>query len=450
MLRAGQRVRVTVMIPGRDTSPVANYYLCLTAWTHVSHVKFRRAGRTPKQAGRLKFARSSPPLQIVLAGRLSRANNMMRGPCKKYVDTHEPALGKALADAITQAAKEQAPNAMERVGELLLEASKSASPAGGGASIRTGELAPSTKSSASTTEPRAKLSLPKDESATDKWNLVGWTRGTGVHRAIAGAILRGAEDKGFGTDSDAALAFLRSLQDESELAALFGSGVLADTITEMLWPEVRKVQAASAATTDEVMGKFAGAIELTFGGLDKFFGGLEGALSRRTHAPTLRPFVHALRLRRARSPRALSPTGYVRPDCSTGVAGGPNPKVHGGMEADHLHGPDADDEFVTGCAHTHLVRCPSPRRLTLVCTARGAATTASPPTQGSNGSSSSAPTRHRSSCCSSSAGPRSRWRSCGTAPAPASSRCSPSWSRRPSPSTCSSWRRGTPSFFATS
>ena len=112
-------------------------------------------------------------------------------------------------------------------------------------------------------------------------------RGTGVHRAIAAAILRGAEDKGFGTDSDAALAFLRSLQDESELAALFGSGVLADTITEMLWPEVRKVQAASAATTDEVMGKFAGAIELTFGGLDKFFGGLEGALSRRTHAPTL-------------------------------------------------------------------------------------------------------------------------------------------------------------------
>ena len=74
-----------------------------------------------------------------------------------------------------------------------------------------------------------------------------------MHRAIAGAILRGAEDKGFGTDSDAALAFLRSLQDESELAALFGSGVLADTITEMLWPEVRKVQAASAATTDEVM-----------------------------------------------------------------------------------------------------------------------------------------------------------------------------------------------------
>ena len=115
-------------------------------------------------------------------------------------------------------------------------------------------------------------------------------RGAGVHRVIAAAIMRGAEDKGYGTDSDAALAFLRSLQDESELAALFGNGLVADSITEMLWPEVLKMQAASAATTGEVMTKFAGATELSFGGLDKFFGGLEGA--RPPRARSTRPRAH--------------------------------------------------------------------------------------------------------------------------------------------------------------
>jgi len=138
-------------------------------------------------------------------------------------------------------------------------------------------------------------------------------RGAGVHRVIAAAIMRGAEDKGYGTDSDAALAFLRSLQDESELAALFGNGLVADSITEMLWPEVLKMQAAAAATTNEVMTKFAGATELSFGGLDKFFGGLEGALplrSRPLHAP-----ARALRPSRAYArARAVTHRMYARGD----------------------------------------------------------------------------------------------------------------------------------------
>ena len=130
-----------------------------------------------------------------------------------------------------------------------------------------------------------------------------------MHRVIAAAIMRGAEDKGYGTDSDAALAFLRSLQDESELAALFGNGLVADSITEMLWPEVLKMQAATAATTDEVMTKFAGATELSFGGLDKFFGGLEGALPPR--ARSTRPRAHCGHRVRTRE-RALSLIGCTR------------------------------------------------------------------------------------------------------------------------------------------
>ena len=138
---------------------------------------------------------------------------------------------------------------------------------------------------------------------------ISQVRGAGVHRVIAAAIMRGAEDKGYGTDSDAALAFLRSLQDESELAALFGNGLVADSITEMLWPEVLKMQAAAAATTDEVMTKFAGATELSFGGLDKFFGGLEGALPPR--ARSTRPRAHCGHRVRMRE-RALSLIGCTR------------------------------------------------------------------------------------------------------------------------------------------
>ena len=150
--------------------------------------------------------------------------------------------------------------------------------------------------------------LDDDESgSSEQWNLVGWVRGTGLHRVIAAAILRGAEEKGFGTDSDAALTFLRSLQDKSELAVLFGYGPVADTITETLWPEVLQVQAASAATTiKEIMGKFDGAIELSFYGLDKFFGGLGG------------------------------------------IIGEPSNQVHTGMELEHLQGSESTEEFVTG------------------------------------------------------------------------------------------------------
>lgn len=186
---------------------------------------------------------------------------------------------------------EEAEDPIARIGELLSTHSKSSggtcppvavssptptSTATIGSSTPGGELPPSSRSAPPAMDQRVKLSLPNDEDAMDKWNLVGWARapmpvtsrssvpplphhhrhrltaaisqvrGTGVHRVVAAAILRGAEHKGSSTD---ALAFLRSLKDESELAALFGNGPVADSMTEMLWPEVLKMQAASAATS---------------------------------------------------------------------------------------------------------------------------------------------------------------------------------------------------------
>ena len=295
-----------------------------------------------------------------------------RGVMEAYRAQWEEHVTRTLARALKQTLNERPSDPIHRIGQLLLGVTASRPEAElKEDSIPAVETHPhSSKSSRSATEPPPKpLSLPKDEGATDNWSLVGWVQGTGVHRVIAAAVLRGAEEKGFGTDSDAALAFVRSLQDKSDLAVLFGTGPVADKLTETLWPDVLQVQAASAATTtEEIMGKFDGAIELSFYGLDKFFGGLGG------------------------------------------IIGEPSNQVHTGMELEHLQGSESTEEFVTGWA------APPPRALLLSLSSvpvRTAITKSGPPLPLS-GTSSSAPTRRRSSS-SSPAGPRSRRRCCLTA-----------------------------------
>ena len=161
---------------------------------------------------------------------------------------------------------------------------------------------------------RRALSIPEEEGAeVDQggWSLLAWARGAGVHRVVAAAIQRGAADKAGTdsvTDSQTSLSFLRGLRYKSELAPLFGTGPVADAVTDLVWLEVEKLQAVKAVAGNDVMGKFDGAIELSFFGLDKFFGGLGG------------------------------------------IVGEPSPKVHAGMEAEHLQGFESTDTFVTGCA----------------------------------------------------------------------------------------------------
>ena len=159
-----------------------------------------------------------------------------------------------------------------------------------------------------------KLSVPEEEGAEEdqgEWSLLAWARGAGVHRVVAAAIQRGAADKAgeeSATDSEAVRRFLCGLTGKSELAPLFGTGPVADAMTDLVWLEVEKLKGNDArkeASTD-VMGKFDGAIELSFFGLDKFFGGLGG------------------------------------------IIGEPSPKVRDGMEAEHLEGSESTETFVTG------------------------------------------------------------------------------------------------------
>ena len=99
---------------------------------------------------------------------------------------------------------------------------------------------------------------------SDTWSLASWVQGTGVHRVIAEAMQRSGEDD---------LAFVRALKSRDELAARLQT--VTERVVDKLWREAQTLQEAGVATEAEMQGKFAGAIELSYGGLDTFYGGLE-------------------------------------------------------------------------------------------------------------------------------------------------------------------------------
>ena len=146
-----------------------------------------------------------------------------------------------------------------------------------------------------------------DSAANDRWSLLAWARGAGVHRVIAAALQRATRGSGLGTDTQAALDFVRQLRDRDQLSRLLRAADVTDGIVDLVWREVLALQAAGVATSDEVQSKFAGAIELSYGGLEQFFGGLEA------------------------------------------VTGPPNPNVHEAMEEEHLRrGDESTQTFVSG------------------------------------------------------------------------------------------------------
>ena len=170
-------------------------------------------------------------------------------------------------------------------------------------------------------ESTEKLSLPEEEEgASDKWKLVSWLAGARTHRAIAGAILRAAREGGLGDSSEDALRFIRGLQNRGELAKLIRAEATLEALIDLTWAEVTTLQDAGAATSSEVQSKFAGSVELSYGGLDSFFGGLEG------------------------------------------VIGPPNPKLLEAMAADHKAGPgtESTDMFLTGNCEASVIQTTPP------------------------------------------------------------------------------------------
>ena len=140
----------------------------------------------------------------------------------------------------------------------------------------------------------------------EEWNIETWLEGANLHRIVAKAMQRPLVQKGLG--EAAALQMVKSLGRREAVAELLRASDVMDGIIDRVWAEVQSLQKAGAATSADIQSKFAGAIEMSYSGLDTFFGGLEG------------------------------------------VIGPPNPKLFDGMAGDHCNGRDSEssDESITG------------------------------------------------------------------------------------------------------
>ena len=144
--------------------------------------------------------------------------------------------------------------------------------------------------------------LPEEaEQQTDKWSAVSWLKGVGVHRVVAGAL----QAANPGADDEAMLEFVRRLPDRASLEKHICTAAVLNGIVELVWDEALKLKQVGAATANEIQSKFAGALEMSYAGLDTFFDGLEG------------------------------------------VVGGPAPKLLGAMREEHCNRADSNQEFVT-------------------------------------------------------------------------------------------------------
>ena len=123
-------------------------------------------------------------------------------------------------------------------------------------------------------------------------------------------------ERGLSDSQEETLSFLRCLKNRDELAKLIRAEATLEALTDLVWDDVTTLQNVGAATSAEVQSKFAGSTELSYGGLDSFFGGLEG------------------------------------------VIGAPDPKLREAMAADHVKGPGTEsrDEFVTGNCEARGIR----------------------------------------------------------------------------------------------
>jgi hypothetical protein len=72
------------------------------------------------------------------------------------------------------------------------------------------------------------------------------------------------------------LEYVKGLTSREQVARLLGTGNFQATLVELVWNELCTLQSVGAAKSKDMESKFAGAVALSYSGLDTFFGGLEG------------------------------------------------------------------------------------------------------------------------------------------------------------------------------
>ena len=191
---------------------------------------------------------------------------------RDYLARHCPIVEAALARAVNQMIDERAADPVARIGQILQAESRG-----------------------------PPLELPEDTALSDgnQWDLLAWTRGTGIHRVVAAALQQSAAAAAVATP-----AYLKGIKSRGELQRLLCIGAVAEGIVDIMWEEVQTLQRAGVAP-GELASKFAGSIEMSYSGLEMFFSGLER------------------------------------------VVGAPDPQLLDAMRREHMEGPDAH-AFTTG------------------------------------------------------------------------------------------------------
>ena len=174
-----------------------------------------------------------------------------------YIERHVPELEASLTRALNEISRSQPSDPVTALALSLLQSRQAGS-------------------SSDAAQIRRMASEDEVPHASEKWNLFSWVQGAGVHRIIAGALRHALSQAGLGDDPDAMLGFLRALKDREDLAKLLHSSSMLEALVDLMWGEVETLQRAGAATSTELQSKFAGSVELSYQGLDSFFGGLEG------------------------------------------------------------------------------------------------------------------------------------------------------------------------------
>ena len=154
-----------------------------------------------------------------------------------------------------------------------------------------------------TTAPFPPLELPLDEeSDSGQLTVLSWTKGLGVHRAVAAAlqapllapelaspeiapeVAPGAPLERINPEiapeiaPGAPLERIKNLTRE-QVTQLLSTRSFVGALVELVWNDLSKLPGlaeASSSTSTVLESKFAGAVELSYSGLDTFFGGLEG------------------------------------------------------------------------------------------------------------------------------------------------------------------------------
>ena len=150
----------------------------------------------------------------------------------------------------------------------------------------------------------AALAPPSGEQR-DVWTAANWATSVGTGAIVAEALLMNIGDR---SDPRVELLFMRTLATSSRdtIAELLRAGNVVELLAAALWPAMQGLLAQQAASASELHDKFVldgNTSTLQFGGLDRFYGGLEL------------------------------------------LVGSPNPQVYKSMSRDHCEMPDSNAPF---------------------------------------------------------------------------------------------------------